>query len=202
MRIGKGERGVGREAALGQSVADAEEVHADRRVGIGARLDILRSCGGRGDKSEQREENKRPGRLTAMHSSGCGFVNDQWLGVTIVVLLAGTGEFTLTQKPRSRPLPWPGSYTQTAPASTAASGAPLTYPGAASTTPVALHFSKLPRVTWRHQWPVPQAVRPRWEVYVSGTRRQCRVRSCVHRLQKYRLTLAELSAQIRHLQMK
>ena len=59
---------------LGERVADAEEVHADWRVGIGARLDILSSCGGRGDK-KQREENKRPGRLTAMHSSGCGSVN-------------------------------------------------------------------------------------------------------------------------------
>ncbi len=81
VRIGKGERGVGREAALGERVADAEEVHADWRVGIGARLDILSSCGGRCDK-KQWEEDKRPGRLTAMHSSGCGSANDQCPGVT------------------------------------------------------------------------------------------------------------------------
>ena len=102
MRIGKGERGVGREAALGERVADAEEVHADWRVGIGARLDLLRSRGGRGDK-KQREENKRPGRLTAMHSSGCGSVNDQWPGVTIAVLLAGTSEFVNTEATGHRP---------------------------------------------------------------------------------------------------
>jgi hypothetical protein len=87
----------------------------------GTRLDILSSCGGRGDK-KQREENKTPGRLTAMHSSGYGSVNKirgsvsrltNSFGVVgsfaIVVLLAGTDEFTLTQKPG------PGSYTQATP---------------------------------------------------------------------------------------
>jgi hypothetical protein len=66
MRIGEGERRVGREAALSVRVAAGEEVHADRRVGIGARLDILRSGGGLG-ANKQGEQNEQPGRLAVRH---------------------------------------------------------------------------------------------------------------------------------------
>src|SRR3954463_312613 len=52
-------------------IAEAEEVHADRCVGIGARLDILRACSGRGGE-KQCDQSKRPKLLTAMHSDGCG----------------------------------------------------------------------------------------------------------------------------------
>jgi hypothetical protein len=57
MRIGDGEGGIGREAALGVGVAAVEEVHADWRVGIGARLDILRAGSG-GNK--RRGQDERP----------------------------------------------------------------------------------------------------------------------------------------------
>jgi hypothetical protein len=42
VRIRERERWVSREAAPSVRVAADEEIHADRRVGIGARLDVLR----------------------------------------------------------------------------------------------------------------------------------------------------------------
>src|SRR4051812_36187284 len=52
VRIGEGKRGISWEATLRVSIAEAEEVHADRCVGIGARLDILRACSGRGGEKQ------------------------------------------------------------------------------------------------------------------------------------------------------
>jgi hypothetical protein len=73
VRIGEGNGGVCREATPGVQVTASKEVHADRRVGISARLDILRagSAGG-GQNKKQRDQNEQPGGTTARHSHGRG----------------------------------------------------------------------------------------------------------------------------------